>query len=193
MTQTEVAERKEHARRLVGLRIASVRYVTLDYSRLDRSNGPKGPRLVTDPVEWAQPAWRFQSFDSVDFAVELSTDSDRVFSVAWDPIEAHEGIGLRESPALGTAIRPNFDAAVWDVTAKSRWNAVVGDEVTDVTLHYRAWESEGFWCPRISLTCAHAIVELFLGEGHRDQVLHPAADNIAVVFAPVELPDWAIG
>jgi hypothetical protein len=186
-----VDERQGHARGLLALRIDSVRYLTLDYNQLNRANG-NGPRRVIAAAEWSEPPWRFSSFDSVDFAVELFTTCNRVFSVVWDPPGVHEGLGLREGPAIGTAIRPDINVAVWDVSHASRWETFVGEPVTDVALHYRPWEPEGFWCPRISISCGDCTVELCLGEGHHDdQALRRSGDNIAVVFSPVELPDWA--
>jgi hypothetical protein len=72
-TLEEVAERREHARRLVGLRLAAVRYVNLDYTLPDRPDGLRGARTVTSELEWREPAWRYEFGDSVDWGIEFET------------------------------------------------------------------------------------------------------------------------
>ena len=102
----ELNERREHARRLCGLQLAAVRYINLDYSRLDRPIGD-GPRSITDATEWAGPTWQRRTLDAVDYGVELHTDSGRVFSVAWDPPGREQ-----ERRTVRTAVR-GFDRELY--------------------------------------------------------------------------------
>jgi hypothetical protein len=138
-TEDLVAERREHARRLVGSRLSFVSYVLIDYGQLDRPDGSHGPRLVSDTAELALPAWRSETFDWADHAVEFTTGPGRVFTCSWDSPGCHEGIWIREVPALGSAYASNANVAVWDVSHAGRWNRFIGAEITDVILHYRRW------------------------------------------------------
>ncbi len=181
----ELGERREHARRLQGLGLAVVRYINLDYSRLDRRIRD-GPRAITDATEWAEPTWQRQSFDAVDYGVELQTDGGRVFSATWDlPGALQEGIGLRKVPLLGTALSEDANVAVWNGTQQSRWSAFIGATISDVELAYEPWtQPQGFWCTRITLHFSDARVDMVLGDVGADAELRPSADNIAVLFFP---------
>ncbi len=188
---TDLEERRQHARRLVGLRLTRVRYVDLDYHRHSVDPKHTGPRLIEARSEWQAPVWQHDACDCANHGVELETSAGRVFSATWDPPGSMEGIGLREEPLLGAAVRPSADVAVWDVTERSRWGAFVGKLVREVRLHYQPWEDPaGFMCPRITLDFGDGVVELLLGDVGKDGVLSPSADNIAVLFSPPHLPPW---
>jgi hypothetical protein len=58
----EVELRREHARTLIGSKVARIRYFTLDYGRSLAGT----PRIVQDAVEWQDPAWQRPGFDSLD-------------------------------------------------------------------------------------------------------------------------------
>src|SRR6266545_4698022 len=58
----------------------------------------EGLRHIVEAGEWRNPTWRYPGFDSVDFGLELETESGSVFSVTWAPPGMYEGIGLREQP-----------------------------------------------------------------------------------------------
>jgi hypothetical protein len=189
-TETEADERREHARRIVGTVIVGVRYVTLDYRRSELARDVKGPRLVTDESEWLSPPWRYDDYDSVDFGVELTTTDGRTFSVTWDPLGDRESIGLRAEPLFGLRFDGDRDAAMWDVVDRSRWHTFTHTPVRSVELHYLPWGDEGQWCPRITLGFETRSIELLLGEGQSNDGIAPAADNVAVLYDPVDLPEW---
>lgn len=192
-SREEQEERVRHARMLVGLRLAAVRYFDIDYFREEIAANQAGPREITDDAEWRDPIWSCPGFDSADYGIELEMLGGRVFSVTWDPPGMREGIGMREVPLRGTGVRVDADVAVGDVSQRSEWRRFIGAEVTDVGLHYLPWENghlSGFWCPRISLLFGIAHVQLLLGEGGPEGQLRPSADNVAVLFDPVELPAW---
>jgi hypothetical protein len=84
------------------------------------------------------------------------------------------------------------DVAVWDVSHAGRWHSYMGVEITDVILHYRRWPGEGYWCSRITVAFGERLVQLLLGDADPEQRLVPSSDNIAVVFSPDPLPDWAL-
>jgi hypothetical protein len=190
-SKEEADERWAHARRLVGLRLSSVRYVLIDYGQLDRPAGSRGPRLVASAAERAAPTWRCETFDWADYGVEFTTSSDRVFTVSSDLPGWHEGIWLREVPVRGSAFPEDADVAIWDVTRAGHWDSYIGAAIGDVVMHYRPWgPDDGYWCSRITLLIAGSPVHLLLGERGNNQQLVPAADSIAVVFPPVPLPDW---
>jgi hypothetical protein len=63
--------------------------------------------------------------------------------------------------------------------------------ITDVVVHYRPWApGDGHWCSRITLHIDGHPVHLLLGDADSGQQLVPAADNIAVLFPPTQLPEW---
>ena len=68
----------------------------------------------------------------------------------------------------------------------------MGVEITDVMLHYRRWPGGGYWCSRITIAFGDRLVHLLLGDADAEQRLVPSSDNIAVVFSPDPLPDWAL-
>jgi hypothetical protein len=168
-----------------------VSYVLIDYGRLDRSTGQRGTRLISDPHELTSPAWRCEAFDCADYSVEFTTEVGRVFTVSWDTPGYHTGAWLREVPARGSAYVADADVAVWDVSRAGRWDSFIGAEVTDVILHYRHWVDDGYECPRISVAFGDRSVELLLADTDANQLLVPPGDNIAVLFPPEPLPQWA--
>lgn len=189
-TDDLVAERREHARRLAGSRLSVVSYVLIDYNQLDRPDRSRGPRPVADPAELASPAWRCETFDWADHAVEFTTAAGRVFTSSWDTPGCHEGIWIRETPARESAYANDANVAVWDVSRAGRWDSFIGLEITDVVLHYRPWPGGGHWCSRITVALGDRLVHLLLGDADAEQQLVPSSDNIAVVFSPRPLPNW---
>lgn len=187
----EVKERRQHAQRLVGLQLATVRYCDIDYAMLDRPAGQEGPRRVISAAEWQEPSFRYEVGDSTDYGVELQTACGRVFTVSWDSPGWHEGIWLRELPLVGEAVLPNANTAIWDVSHAGRWDRFVGHEISDVRLHYRPWApDDGYWCTRITVTVCGGDVQFLGGQAGTGQTLAPSADDIAVLFPPAPLPEW---
>lgn len=195
-TLDEQRERRLHGRRLVGLSLARVRYVNIDYRRFDLAPEHQGPRTIVDECEWQDPTWRYDGFDSIDHGVELEAVEGRLFTVTWDSPGWTKGICLRENPLVGHAVVPEADVAVWDVTERSGWADVVGHPVRDVLLHYFPWNSPyttGYWCPRITIDVGERQINLILGEARMPHLdLSPSSDNIAVIFTPHELPQWQL-
>ncbi len=191
-TLEEVEEARVHARQLVGLDLAAVRYCDVDYAQPDRQDGVLGARQVVTEDEWREPSWRYPFGDSVDHGVEFETVCGRRFTVSWDSPGWHEGIWIREWPLIESVVTPEANVAIWDVSRAGRWNQFIGQPVSDVRLAYKPWApDDGYWCSRITLGFRGADIELLLGEGgDPDKQLHPSADNIAVLFPPAALPDW---
>jgi hypothetical protein len=81
---------------------------------------------------------------------------------------------------------------VWDVSHAGRWDSFIGTAITDVILHYSRWNGQGYWCSRITIAFGERLVHLLLSDAGAGQRLVPSADNIAVVFSPVPLPDWTL-
>jgi len=123
-----VAERRDHARRLVGSRLSAVSYVLLDYGQPDRPDGSNGPRLIVEATELASPAWRCETFDWADHAVEFATATGRVFTCSWDAPGCHECIWLREAPARWVVYAVHANVAVWDVSHAGRWDSLIGSK-----------------------------------------------------------------
>jgi hypothetical protein len=193
-TLDEVQERRQHARRLIGLQLAAVRYCEIDYAMLDRPQGQEGPRHVVNEAEWEEPSFRYRFGDSVDYGVELETACGRVFTVSWDSPGRHEGVvWLREVPLAGQAVLADANTAIWDVSRAGRWDRFVGGEIFDVRLHYRPWAPhDGYWCTRATLTIDGSDIQLLGGQADAGQRLAPAADNIAVLFPGARLPEWEL-
>ncbi|HEY5271873.1 MAG TPA: hypothetical protein VIJ34_01425 [Acidimicrobiales bacterium] len=178
-----VQEHQSHARRLVGSRIIGITYIDLDYTGFNHEDRTYGPRPVVDELEWAEANWAMPMCDSVDFGIEFRSDNGQVWSVAWDPPGAIEGIGLREGTLLGVGGAADFNSALWDVTRRSRWTPLLDETVTDVELHYKPWGPTSFWCPWITLSLGDRSIDLLLAQGLREQpYLEPSPDNIVVVF-----------
>ncbi len=190
--ETDRDERVRHAARLVGLSIAAVRYFDIDYGRSERGIEEAGPRSITDTAEWALPSWRFEGADSLDYGLELETAEGRVFSITWDPPGPIEGIGIREEPLLGNALRPDAEIAVWDVSEQGRWHDHLG-VVSAVTMHYEPWDDDSgaWWCDRITIHIGPSVVEILLAEVAPDtKAIAKSADSVVVLFNPAELPVW---
>jgi hypothetical protein len=190
-TEDAVNERREHARELVGQQLSSVTYVTMDYRRLDEDHTTQGPRWIRDDAELAAPTWHEETFDAVDYGVELATVSGQVFTVSWDSPGWHEGIWIRKVSALGSACTEDAAVALWDVSRTSRWTDLVDGVITDLMLHYRPVAGDGYWCSRIDLRIGDRSAHMLLGEASGGQRLVPSGDNVAVVFSPKQLPEWA--
>lgn len=101
---------------MVGLRLAGVRYVGMDY---DDPSFERGDEL-----------------DSLDYGVELVGDDGRVVGLTWDDTFRGYGIGICE----GASIR-GAGHAVWDVSASTRWSSFIGEELTAVDVQ---WAEEGW-------------------------------------------------
>lgn len=199
-TEAGRKEARRHANRLVGQQIRTVRYVDIDYWREQRADGFVGPRVIDDNDEWGEPAWRYDTFDSIDFAVEIETTEGRFFTVTWGPPANDEGLELRETRAIARACGDDASAAVWDVTRRSRWRAYLRRDVTEVVLHFRPWWTkevdagqDDFWCPRITIVFGATAAEFLLADADRKGQIGPSSDNVAVVFDPANLPTWADG
>ena len=179
------------AQALVGREILAVRYCNIDYSRWDLARGTLGPRVVTSPGEWESPTWRYAACDSIDYGIEIETTLGEVFSVSWDPPGTVEGIGIVAEP-IPTALRPDADVAMWDVTDRSEWSQHVGATVQGVGLHYVPWDEpdDSWWCPRLSIRLPGGDVEVLLADTANDGTIVPSADNVVVLFGPDELPSW---
>lgn len=116
-TLAEVDDARARAGRMVGLKLAAVRYYTLDYAESDDGERPAGIRHVTSLEELGSPVWRYPFGDSVDYGVEFEMVCGRWFTVTWDRPGWHEGIWLRECRLAAEALAPGASAAVWDVSS----------------------------------------------------------------------------
>lgn len=180
---TEVEERRQHAQLMVGAILTSVRYVNIDYERLDRlpASEGTGPRNITDPTEWDAPLWSCPGFDAVDYGIDLVMEDGRIFSVTWDTPGRFEGIGIRAEPLLSSGFLADADVAIWDVSRKRRWQDKCTRQVTQVDLNYEPWGlGGGFWCPSIRISFQGSSIELELGEPGTDCVPIPSSNNIIV-------------
>ncbi|GAB4061973.1 hypothetical protein GCM10028777_00270 [Angustibacter speluncae] len=190
-TEDEVRLRRDRSAALVGEVVADVRYWMLDHHREQLAPGAAGPREITDVGELARPTWAHDGADAIDHGVEVATTSGRVLSLTWDPPGAREGIGVEETPMLGSAVRVDADVAVWPVLDRSpAWLGTGGAAVDAVELHYAPWPGGGFWCPRITLVVGRRAIEVLLADV-RDGVLQPSADDVAVLHPGTTLPAWA--
>lgn len=190
----EAEARRHDANELVGNRIRSVRYFTLDYRRheLHPELIDRGPRTIAADSEWNEPTWQYEGFDSVDYGLEFTTELGATFSLTWDPPGDKEGIGFQRVPMLGTGVRRDADVAIWDVSDRAAsWTPLLGRIVTGVDLHYIPWDKErgSLWCPRITFRGEQGRVEVVMGD-HHDGRLVPSADNIAVLHPDTSVPDW---
>jgi hypothetical protein len=174
--------------RLVGQRLAGVRYVTVDYDRWQLAPDSTGRRSIIDDKEWRSPSWRYSSGDSVDFGIELVMQEGTPISITWDSPGPREGLVIHDG-----IISRHANAAVWDVAVQSKWEGFIGHDVTEVVPHFAKWgqSASELWLPRISVHFGKSRVELLLGQiEHNGTQLVPAANNVAILFNPSQLPGW---
>lgn len=193
-SEAEAGERRRDALALVGERIQSVRYFTLDYRRdaLHPELIDSGPRAIEATSEWGEPTWLHDGCDALDYGFEVETESGATFSLTWDPPGEHEGIGLQRIPMLGSGVRADADVAIWDVGGRApSWMPVLGERIFGVDLHYVPWDKNqgSLWCPHITFRSEGGRVEVVMGDVN-DGVLVPSADNVAVLHPGRGLPDW---
>jgi hypothetical protein len=191
---TEVEHRRDEAASLVGEQVVEVTYYTLDYQRDRFRPGLNGLHWVSAEAEWAEPTWRTPRCDSLDYGVELVTQTGRRFSITWDPPGWREGMGISEAPFVETVLRPKADVAAWRVTSQPNWATVLTWPVTSVDLNFIRWEqtTDQYWCTRVTIGVGDRTVIMMLGEGTTDGQIEPSADNIAVLFDETHLPTWEL-
>jgi hypothetical protein len=188
-TEAVMLERRQRAQAIVGQQVRAVRYVNIDYCGWDLGyRDYPGRRMITDPAERAEPTWDAAWFHHVDYAIEFDTAAGQTWSIGWDAPWLGESVYLISEPS-GEA------GAGWEVTSHEPWASHIADPIGDVVLRYHPWSLEegGYWCTRISLLFGRRYIEVLLGDAElRDgqTLLAPSADNLAVLFGDVELPDW---
>jgi len=184
-SEQDAAAFRQEANRLVGEILMEINYVTMDYERNEHRQGQLGPRRIVNKAELAEPSWQHGSCDTVDFAVELVTASNRTFTVSWESPGQREGLGLRELAAIDSAVTATADAAIWAATASSTWSGLVGRAIENVELLYEPWnhdDSYPMWCPEIVLTLSGVEIRFLLAQGEfGTERIIPASDNIAVM------------
>lgn len=179
-------------RELEGRTIESVSYITLDYARFDE-DGPPPPscRRVTHSRDYVDPVWRYDTFDSVDFYIELTTDENLVFTIGWDRPQRREGLWIHEGSTGAEPFASWQPVAIWDASQSSQWTSVVGAIVESVEPRYRPWDQEGgFWCDLVTLTASGREVVTFLGDAGENQTMEPSPINLLAVSNPSLLPSW---
>jgi hypothetical protein len=193
LTDSDVARQNRQAHDAEGKRLAGVRYLNLDYQVLGRQNGETGTRFIVDDAEWSGPTWQAVDCDSVDWGIELHLDDMSVLGFSWQqPAPETESLVLFSGEVLSRFSGPT-SAAVWEVGSRSRWAGLIGQQIDSVVPRYSAWSPTAaeLWLPRVTLQIGEHRVELLLGEGRFDQPgIEPSANNIVVLFDPVDLPDW---
>lgn len=171
------------ARGMEGMTLREVRYYDLDYRRPELAPDHSGPRVIEAEPEWEEPFWRFPGGHTVDFGVELVGRSGQVWSVTWIPPGPIEGLALDDRPMFAEVMSPDRSVAISDVSARSEWQSLVGEQIEAVHVSYERWERSGaWWCPRIELAFRHTTVEFIEAQGNQDGSVGPSADNIVVRF-----------
>ena len=175
----------------VSAELVAVRYVALDFQRFDVAPDHRGPRQITDLIEWAAPGWAHASGDGIDCGVELDLSFGRTLAVTWESPGRHESVDVFGGKLVGSVFDEEADVAVWDVTSGSRWSQFIGDVITSIELHYIPWApGDGYWCTRVTIGFESADVVLLLGDFDEVGLLEPSANNVAVLFSPKSLPEW---
>ncbi len=109
-----IEEFENRVRRIVGESIAAVQYLEQDY-------GAK------------EPHWIRRDFDSVDYGIEIRTESGRLFSITW---EESSFLGLLCYEGSLESEFPGETDAKWDVTRTSRWRNYLGRSITKGRVHW---------------------------------------------------------
>ena len=184
---------RDNVHAFVAAELVAVRYLALDYTRIDMAPDHRGPRAITDPIEWVAPDWTHILGDGVDYGVELDLSSGRTLAISWEPPGNHESLDLFAGKLIGSVLDDEPDVAVWEVTTRSRWSHLVGNAITAIDLHYVPWApNDGYWCTRVTLEFGPTNVVLLLGDFTDEGDLAPSANNVAVLFSPASLPEWEL-
>ena len=165
-----------------GFEVSHVRYFTLDYRRFEVAPDHVGPRKITDEREWAVAPYAFPGGHSLDYGFEVGDTAGAKWSVMWIPPGRTEGLALYREPMCPGVLAADASVAVWEVSSRTAWSALVGHRIEGVTVHYEPWdETEGsWWCRRLDLLIGGTTVEVLEAEGKPDGTLAPSADNLVV-------------
>jgi hypothetical protein len=183
-TLPEVAARQSAASALVGQTLASVRYIHIDYTRFDREDlQVEGAREITDEAEWEQPDWKYSTFHSIDYAIELTTKSGDEYFITYDLPGMTESMSFGAGQFRSTHLSSEANIAIWDVSSSGPWSRAVGKPVERVQLDYEPWsEHGGYWCTAVVLHVGGDQIRVVFGEGQMDGTLGPAYENLAVLL-----------
>lgn len=192
-SEREVQSLRDEISAFVGDTLVAVRYFTLDYARWDVAPDLRGPRALTTQTDWQDEGIAYPQGDTLVFGVELDLNSGRTLAVTWQLPGHHESLEILGERLIASTLDHNPDVAVCDVGTTSRWRPLVGKAIAAIYLHYIPWAPhEGFWCTRVHIDFGSTNVVLLLGELTIAGELVPSADNIAVLFDPVTLPEWEL-
>lgn len=171
------------ARGMEEMVLSQVRYHDIDYRRHEVAPHHSGHRVIDAEAEWAEPYWRFPGGHTVDFGVELTDRSGRVWFVTWIPPGQIEGLALDDRPLVAEALDSRARVAIWDVSSQPEWQPLIGEQVTTVRVSYEPWDDAGaWWCRRLELDFPGASVVFLEAQGTEDGTVEPSADNIVVQF-----------
>jgi hypothetical protein len=184
-TLAEVESRRVAASALVGQSLVSVRYIHIDYTRYDREEPvADGYREITDEAEWEQPDWKYSTFHSIDYAIELTTNTGSEYFISYDVPGMTESMSFGVGQFRRTHLSSGANIAIWDVSSSEPWSRVVGKPVERVQLDYEPWsEHGGFWCTAVVLHIGGEQIRVVFGEGEMDGTLGPAYENLAVLLS----------
>jgi hypothetical protein len=108
---------EEHASRLLGLRLRSVRYYNIPFGLTDTPN------------------WDHGSAHIADFGVDLITDQGTV-GVTWTNDITVYGLGIVAGPLIE---RLSSSVQVTNVADQEPWTSLEGHEIASVKLHWVEW------------------------------------------------------
>lgn len=119
-------EYEKLVQRLVGHKLAKVFYYEINYK--DKYGEPQ-----------KEPAWNWDSrFDSLDFGLDLVTDTDETFWVTWGWEFFNYNISVEVNPVDDrSAMRQ------WNTSEVSRWYNYIGKQITDVYVYWAVVEYDG--------------------------------------------------
>jgi hypothetical protein len=160
-----IREFEARVREIVGERVAGVQYRELDFGD-------------------GEPHWANRDFDSVDFGIELRTESGELFSIKW---EGTSFLGLIFYKGSLDSELVGGREGIWDVTQTSRWRDNVGRSITKSHVYWGHGETpDGVYVPApdcISLEFDSGdTVHIQYGEYSEDTRSLELGDNVTVFF-----------
>ena len=111
---------EQQTKKLIGHSITHVDYLEIDYT--DKSGNPV-----------KKPNWnRDKQFDSLDYGLDLITESGDVFWISWGCEFTCYGISI----ILNPIDNHKKNMRIWDVSYNSGWRSFIGQKITNIRIDW---------------------------------------------------------
>jgi hypothetical protein len=114
-----ISRLNETLRYLIGQKISSVQYATIDY--------------FDD-----KPCWDFGKIHQVEHGVEFTIESGEVYRISWDDYENDYGVYIAKKESM------SFweEVVMWNVAEREEWENLLNQEIIEIKTYWHEWNSE---------------------------------------------------